>query len=523
VQRFARIILIVLGGLSIFAAAVLLGMNLYVQSQGTQARIRQELSRRLGTRLHIQRTSVTPWGGLTLTGITIPQPPGGTEEAANFLEAKSFGLRVALLSLFSRRLVVTNVSLIDPKVTWLQDQDGKWKLPGAEEEKQESAGPEKAKPTVAAEQSPEPGPGSATEAVPSATPGPVPIASPRAGTGKFTLVPDVRHVKLAGGDFRFLDRSGHLVAAFEKVGFRSSVRDSVDLDGRVMIGRISLRDRFFLERLTSPLRYRPGQLEFSNISAHADDGDVMGRFSMEPLTKDSPFKVEVKFRNIPADRVIAEAGGPREVIRGRIEGGLHAAGKAADPNALVGNGEIVLRDGEVRQYSLLVALGEILQIDELKQLHLEQAEAKYHINPGVVTVDELVLRSRNIQLSATGTVSFSGRLHLDSRLAIDEKIRDRLFKPVRVNFRPIDKPGYFAIDFHVRGTLDRPKSDLLKKVVGHELEDLISRFWSGSKKQSKKKESELISPTESPSASPSPASSPAGPRTEGAVTPGVSP
>src|SRR5207248_2976354 len=51
----------------------LLGANLYVQSQATQERIQQELSQRLKMPLQIQRISVTPWGGLKLSGITIPQ------------------------------------------------------------------------------------------------------------------------------------------------------------------------------------------------------------------------------------------------------------------------------------------------------------------------------------------------------------------------------------------------------------------------------------------------------------------
>ena len=242
---------------------------------------------------------------------------------------------------------------------------------------------------------------------------------------------------------------------------------------------------------------------------------------MQPQTADSPFTVEVKFRNVPADRIIIEAGGPRGLVQGEIDGSLQAAGKAADPNALVGYGEILLRNGEVRQYSLLVALGQILQIEELKQLHLEQAEAKYHITPGLVTVDELILRSQNIRLSATGTISFAGKLHLDSRLAIDEKIRAQLFKPIRVNFQPIDEPGYSAVDFQVTGTIKRPKTNLLKKVVGHDLEGFFGRFLGGKKARPKRNKSEVVSPAEPPT--PSPAPSRASGATEAAVTPSPSP
>src|SRR5437762_6950217 len=76
----------------------LLGANLYVQSQATQQRIQQELSQRLKMPLQLQRISVTPWGGLKLSGITIPQISDA--HAPAFLQAKSFQLRVRLRSIF---------------------------------------------------------------------------------------------------------------------------------------------------------------------------------------------------------------------------------------------------------------------------------------------------------------------------------------------------------------------------------------------------------------------------------------
>ena len=150
-----------------------------------------------------------------------------------------------------------------------------------------------------------------------------------------------------------------------------------------------MRDRFFLQQLQSPLLYGPTQLDFSQITARAGGGEITGRFTMQPQTQDSPFTVSVKFRDVQADRIISEAGGVLGTVTGKLEGYLNANGTTADPNALTGAGEIILRDGQVRQYSLLVALGQLLQIQELQQLHLDQAQVKYHIDPGVVTIDEL--------------------------------------------------------------------------------------------------------------------------------------
>src|SRR3954467_10490395 len=123
----SRLLLIGLGLIVGLALLILLSVNMYVQSRGTQARIQQELSQRLGTTLRIQRISVTPWWGLKLTGITIPQTQPGV--SPDFLTAKTFRLRIRFSSLFAQQLVIRDVSLINPEIVWAQNADGKWRFP----------------------------------------------------------------------------------------------------------------------------------------------------------------------------------------------------------------------------------------------------------------------------------------------------------------------------------------------------------------------------------------------------------
>jgi hypothetical protein len=150
----------------------------------------------------------------------------------------------------------------------------------------------------------------------------------------------------------------------------------------------------------------------------------------------------------------------------------------------------------LQQYSLLVALGQVLQIEELTQLHLQEAEAKFHITPGLVTIDELVLRSPNIKLSATGTVNFNGKLHLSSQLVINEKVRSQLFKPIRENFQPTADAGYSAVDFQVSGTVDKPRTNLVDRIVGRDLKDIVTGLLGGKKqdKAKRKKHQENAAP-----------------------------
>lgn len=508
-QKVGRLTLIFIGGLSIFGAVLFLALNLYVQSQGTQARIQQELRQRFGGTLKIGRVSVTPWSGLKLSGITIAQ--GTTGASGNFLEAKNFGLRIAFFSLFSRRLVIKEVSLVSPNVVWPQNGDGKWRLPDLRPERPENAPKNIAAATSSAEESEKTG--TPAESPVTETPSKQPLPHPDRKTNAPTaFISEIHKVSLTNGNFRFLGRENEAVANFEGVGFRAAVHNASALKGNARVAKVSLRERFFLQQLRSPLRYDANGLDLSQISAHIGSGDVTGRFTMQPETEESPFRVEMKFRGVQADQIITEAGGPSGVLQGKLEGSLQTEGKTTDPDALAGSGEVFLHDGQLRQYNLLVTLGQLFQIEELTQLHLDQAEAKYHLTPGVVKIDELVLRSANIHLSATGTVSFRGKLHLSSRLAINEKVRAQLFKPIRTNFQPTEEPGYSAVDFEVSGTLERPKTNLLEKVVGRDLKDLVNSLWGGKSDKPKKKKGAQANVDEStPAASPETSASPAAP------------
>jgi type II secretion system protein N len=509
----SRVLLIALGVVVGVALLILIGVNMYVQSRGTQARIQQELSQRLGTSLRIQRISVTPWWGLKLTGITIPQSQPGV--SSDFLTAKTFRLRIRFSSLFGGHLVIKEISLINPEVVWAQNADGKWRLP--------SVPPEPAKTTATEKRAPTEAPASSSPAVqekvvveePPTKPAP-PVSAP-VENKPAPYTPEIQRVNVMQARFRFLDEKLQSVATFQDVDFRSSFRTASDLQGNITIAKTSLRDRFFLQQLESPLHYDASELDFSQITARAGEGQISGRFTIQPQAEDSPFTVSIKFKEVQADKIITEAGGTLGTVTGKLEGHLDASGKTADPDALQGSGEIILRDGQVRQYSLLVALGQLLQIQELQHLKLDQAQVKYHINPGIVTIDELVFRSENIRLSATGTVSFDGKLQLESQLAVNEKMRSQLFRAIRENFKPIDDPGYTAVQFQVSGTVGRPKTNLMDKLIGRDLKDLssvINGLMGGGKSEKKKKPADEPAaaapsmPPASPAISPSPSASP---------------
>src|SRR5205814_420956 len=120
------------------------------------------------------------------------------------------------------------------------------------------------------------------------------------------FTPEVERVNVVRARFRFLDEKLKSVATFEDVDFHSSFRTASDLRGNITIAKTSLRDRFFLQQLQSPLRYDSNELDFSQITARAGDGQITGRFTMQPQAQDSPFTVSIRFKDVNPDKIIVE-------------------------------------------------------------------------------------------------------------------------------------------------------------------------------------------------------------------------
>jgi len=92
-----------------------------------------------------------------------------------------------------------------------------------------------------------------------------------------------------------------------------------------------------------------------------------------------------------------------------------------------------------------------------------------------VAIDELVLRSANIHLSANGDGELSWEASFEFELAINEKFA-RNCTSQSAQIPPTEEPGYSAVDFEVTGTVRTTKTNLLEKVVGRDLKDLVNSF-----------------------------------------------
>jgi type II secretion system protein N len=498
VPKLAKRILL---GAAILAGAALLGLlllNLYVQSAATTAKIEQRLSASLRMPVRITSSSFTPWGGLQIHGISVPQTEPGAP--GNFLDASLFRTRFELAPLFRRRLVIHDITLDEPRVAWLQNEKGRWKLP-------RTPSPERVKTTE-----PET---------------PETAGSPKPERARPFAV-SVQRFAIERGHVDFLRATGEPVASLGNVELQAPASSDGALSGTFKSSRVSIRQGALLQDLATPFTYERGEegsIKLANLTAKLAGGSLSGAASLRPDAEGMPFALDLNFEQVDLNQLVSSLGGMPGQAGGLVAGSLSLTGEGNNADTITGSGQLSVGAGTLKQYEFLQLLGQILQIEELMQLTFQRADAQFHVSDSKVWIDRLTLESPNLKLTATGKAKFNGRLDLDARLVINQKIARQLPAPIEANFTAMGDVGERYVDFDITGTLEKPKTNLHERIIGKSLEGQAVNLWKsvfGGKKEEKdgkkKKKLELDSgpsptpiipevklpPVPSPAASPAP-------------------
>jgi hypothetical protein len=84
-------------------------------------------------------------------------------------------------------------------------------------------------------------------------------------------------------------------------------------------------------------------------------------------------------------------------------------------------------------------------------------------------------------------VEFDGDLNLEARLAINRKISVQLPGFILSNFKPLENSDLFCVDFSIHGTLSKPRTNLVERVLGREIKqkavDIFRSFFGSGKKR----------------------------------------
>ena len=461
VNRLSKAILIVCVSLAAVALVAIVAVNLYLQSPGTQARIQEEIRRSLRVPLRITSTSVTPWGGLRISGITIPG------ERANFLHASSFHAKYQLLPLLRKKLIIDSMVLDRPQIVWAQNDSGKWVLPALPE-------PENDQKERAEEED-----DSSTE-----------VAKSKSDGQELEVV--IKGFEIRNGHIELWDDKGARVARGSGVEMIYTTMRADRMEGELRIGELVWKESIFLTEIKSPFRYADGEIALTDLKANLAGGTLAGKASINPEEEGAPFRVNLSGTNIDLGRLTTDAGLPPGHATGMFAMNLELEGDSAEAELAEGKGSIQLVDAQIKKLEFFQTLGQVLQIPELADLKLRDGSATFEIRDSKAFIEDMVLETADLQLNAKGMLRIDGKVQLDARLSLSQSSAQRLHSALRRNLSEPDETGARSIPFKITGRLDRPKTDLLDSLIGGKIssqfDEFVSSFLGFKKKDDNKKD-----------------------------------
>lgn len=456
-KKHSKAILLGLGALLVVIVFGSLCLHGYIQSARSQERIQTQLSEALGMPLKLTNTSFSPWSGVRITGLTIPQ--GNT----NFLEAGSFTASYRLLPLLIGKFTIPEISVDAPKLVWKQDAKGNWRLP-----------------KLAA---------SSTAAESATQPPPKPASAHQEGGP----VLDISRLQVKGGAVQLFDKDGKCTLACTGVNVNCTTVTATKIEGIAEIAHLVWAESLVLEKVRTPFLWNAGELTLPELTATLAGGPLRGKFKGQPRTDKGPFEASFTFDQADLDRMATNAGWKPGQASGIGSGQLTVQGDLDDLDRATGPGQFQIRDGRFKQLEFFQIIGKVLDIRELSDLRLKEGSGEIRLGDKKVHIEKMTLSALNLQLGAKGAVGFDQKVELAAQLGLEEELLKQLPELLRESFGK-SVNGQRSLGFRITGTTDKLRTNLLDQLigqkVGRQFDDLLTGLFSPKDKDDEKKKKE---------------------------------
>jgi hypothetical protein len=210
------------------------------------------------------------------------------------------------------------------------------------------------------------------------------------------------------------------------------------------------------------------------------DGKVRASFTVLTPKKGPPvFQLKSEIEQVSLSTLIAEAHGDEAGTSGTLLGHVDLRGNPLDSGTLVGGGEISLDSAQLRPFDAIQQIGAFLRVDELQLLKLHDARMVFEVRDERFWVKNLTLKTENLIISGKGPIRFNGKMNLEGRFQVNEKIQRELSMFIGDQFTPSPETGYKEVAFTVTGRTSRPETNLLDKITGYHLGGNLGGFLKG--------------------------------------------
>jgi len=451
VKRFIKATLLAVIALASLGGLGLLAINLYLQSPGTQIRLKEVLSETLGYPVSVFRISFDPWTGLHFQGVDIQDPSVDYP----ILQGQDLWIQCDLFSLLRRKLIVRQVFL----------SGAQFRIPTGNRLKSESE-------MTNTVPEPEPVPSQPESQGGSSTAGASVAEKPEPGrpSVKESPVPanlavEIRKLKIQHSTVYVIGAGGEATATLSEVEGAIHAHKG-QFVGRIRIASASISNSVDVDNISSPVKYANGVLDLKEITAHMSGGEIRGSFHANLSIPKLPYRVHLQVTGVNVNEFAGRAGGILDRAHGTLEGNFQLTGYMTDPTLTAGGGSLEIQTGYLDQFPMLKEIGRWTQIDELQRLDLEQAHSNFSVVGQDIKVNSLRLVSKNCELNLSGTVDSGQNLDLNGRLTLSQFLTQKIPSELEDNFAKSREGEGSYLDFQVTGSVSKPQTDIVDRIIG---------------------------------------------------------
>ena len=289
--------------------------------------------------------------------------------------------------------------------------------------------------------------------------------------GEVTRAIPLRSIRISGGDFSYFDEKERPILTLKGISLHGSLKNtngSSSWDGTLHAKSAAIGSALIATNIRTQLSAPENlsTLELKPFTASFGGGTLSGNVALSALQRIPGYSLALHLADARLGKLLADATLASSSAEGSVAGDLMLTGTAGKGSTMNGKGNLFCNQVVVEPVAFLKQIGQILNIDELKLLRLAEGKCLFRIDQGRFVIDDLLLRSENLVLAATGPMDSSGELNLDSRLLFNEKLTGKLRGLLGNKLAAAPEPGYSHITFRVTGPALNPKTDLLERLTG---------------------------------------------------------
>lgn len=299
----------------------------------------------------------------------------------------------------------------------------------------------------------------------------------RLNSGQSKMLGSLRSLKLLNVTLDWQLADGRTKLQMEGADLRVNLEPTGSGDGEFMFNGCTWMEMLRVTDGKANFKMATGTLRAESIEAVCGGGKITGTAAAS-LGAPQSFSLELNAAEVDLDRMTADL--PSLRLAGKAEGQVRLGGDLARDASWTGDARMHVTDGKFKGLSLFQMLGQLLQIQELSQLQVKEAVMNARIADRKIQWEEFQLNGGDIRLSALGSIDFERNLALNTTLKLQEKmLSGRVSQILGRSFTAPDSDGLRSVAFQVGGTIDKPSTNLMEKVVGDGLGGVLNQVLGG--------------------------------------------